>query len=309
MSLISVTYFTCCKVLNSGRYSLLTYISVSIRERRLFSNISETWTYIMYWFIYKCRNVNSCITVLLLKGFRWHPKVLSGFLAHIDYQLAAHNRDVGVCQVVSRSDCCVWRGCALGAWKASFLLLAGTRRMCAVEPCPCRNILILELIGITWAPHGTALSPIPVRLSGRDVSPGFFSHYRTSYYTHTSCHNLALPSLRHWITESTVQHSLTHVWWMVKTKTHTHTHSMTWSPHLHCLALSLPTANPPTSPGLISTSDGRDGRMEGVGVERVLGGDWNLRGIVSSLLTGSICKTFPTLLPDTDDSPKHHHHR
>lgn len=210
-----------------------------------------------------------------------------------------HNRDVGVCQVVSRSDCCVWRGCTLSAWKASFLLQAGTRHICVVEPCLCRNIPILEVIGITRA-SWKRLSPVLFRLWGW----AFFSRLcLTTGRLHTllmSQHGTRVTvSLDHGIQHAAFPHSC------VMDSPNPNTHSMTWSPHLHYLALS-PLSNSPTSPGLISTSDGR---MEGVGVGRVWEGDWNLRGMVSSLLTGSICKTFPTLLPDTDDSPKHHQDR
>lgn len=126
--------------------------------------------YNIYWCIHPYLTVKCGVNVLLLKGFRSHLNVLSSCLTHTDSQHAAHNRDVSVCQVVSRSDCCVWHGCTLAAWKASFLLLAGTGHVCAVW-CPYRNILILEPSGTTCEPHGSAGAPVPFQ-AGRPSRVG-----------------------------------------------------------------------------------------------------------------------------------------
>lgn len=96
---------------------------------------------------------------------------------------------------------------------------------------------------------------------------------------------------QHWITDSNVLRSLDIL-------DAPNTHCVTWSPHLHHLSPSA--ILPPFLGSLGPLMEGwRDSRW---GWFFYGGCDWNLWGMVSSLLTGSICKAFPTLMPDTDDA-------
>lgn len=230
----------------------------------------------------------------MLKYFRQCSTVLSGFHTHI--QLAACSSEQGCGCVPSGFQkwllCLAWL--YAGSLKASFLTASWHQaHVCSGAASVQKH----PNIRTNWNKPGVVeeLEPSPVRSARPRVST----------------QSPRVTSLWHRITESNMLHSLTCVIDGPNPNTHTH---RAWLDHLICtilplLSLSLSLSLPPplmSSLAPLLMARWKDGGSQG---GAGLGGDWNLRGMVSSLLTGSICKTFPTLLPDTDDSPEHHHDR
>lgn len=167
---------------------------------------------------------------------------------------------MGGCQVVSRSDCCVWHGCVLGAWKTSFLLLAGTGHACVVEPCLYRNILILALIGINQA-LWKRFSLVLLGLRGCAVAARCVSQQdellHTQLVSQPGTHIVVM--VDHWLQHAAFPHSYE----MDGPNTHTRArtqHDLITSFALPWSLSVSPQHYPPTSPGLISTS--ADGEIE-----------------------------------------------
>lgn len=197
---------------------------------------------------------------------------------NVSCQRTAQHRDVGVLQMLSRSVVLGADLCCMSE-RALFLVQAGTRVWCST------NGLMLGLKQTEWK----CSAPILIEVGNLRVAAWCSFPWLDFQITDTGSLDPSQMCPNRW--------------------THAHTHSE------HDLITSFAlfcshSVSAPTSPELISTS--ADGEVEGgrVVVGRfwrdVCGGcDWNFQGTVSSFLTCSICKTFPTLLPDTDDSPKH----
>lgn len=217
--------------------------------------------------IYAYLNVKHGVTVLLC--FWETPSSLVHF-SHSQH--AEHQWDVTACQMVTRSECSVWQGSPPHVWKASFLLVAGTRHACraaSVQKHP-------HIRGNWKNPEACGNNWLCSRSVGRARASGLTPL--------TLC-------CQHWITNSNVPRSLGIL-------DDPNTHCVTWSPHLHHLSPSA--ILPPFLSSLGPLMEGwRDSRW---GWFFYGGCDWNLWGMVSSLLTGSIFKAFPTLMPDTDDA-------
>lgn len=169
--------------------------------------------------------------------------------------------------MVTRSECSVWQGGPPRVWKASFLFVAGTRHACRAA-----SVQKHPHIRVNWKdPEACGNNWVCSRPVGRARASGLTPL--------TLC-------CQHWITDSNVPRSLGIL-------DAPNTHCVTWSPHLHHLSHFLGSLGP-------LMEGWRDSRW---GWVFFYGGcDWNLWGMVSSLLTGSICKAFPTLMPDTDDA-------
>lgn len=108
-------------------------------------------------------------------------------------QHAERNWDVTVCQMVTRSDCCVWQGGPLRAWKTSFLLVAGKRHTCrpaSVQKHP-------HIRGNWKDPGAGGNNPVCFRLVGRAraSAPSIRPHTLTLCWQHWITHSSVLRSL------------------------------------------------------------------------------------------------------------------